>query len=157
MKNSISVVIGLTWPCICAAFIIHSALQFSKGKKENRYFTSSWIFFSFRFGSELAMAFDLPPSKLMYKPPSSFILMPGSMRLDISFLKQIGKRKNSSGQIVTSHFSVSGTKSADALYFIAGVTFRNPLMFTRLVRLLFHPWMNESELHYTHNRGFLLE
>lgn len=95
VNNSIFGVIGFTCPCIPATFIIHSTLQFSNEKKIV-YCTSSWIFFSFSFASELETAFDLPPSKLMYKPPSSFILIPGSMRLDISFLKQIGKQKNSS-------------------------------------------------------------
>lgn len=92
-ENHIFAVIGLIPPCIPAALISLSALQFSDDKRKIVYPTSSWIFFSFGFGIELETAFDLPPSKLMYKPPSSFILMPGSMRLDISFLKQIGKQK----------------------------------------------------------------
>lgn len=65
-----------------------------EGRKINRLFTSSWIFFPFSFCSELETGFDLLPSKLMYKPPSSFTLMPGSIRLDISFLKQIGNEKS---------------------------------------------------------------
>lgn len=85
-------------PCIALEFIIHSTPQitFKKrgGKKEiNRLFTSSWIFFSFSFCSELETGFDLLPSKLMYKPPSSFTLRPGSIRLDNSFLKLIGTGK----------------------------------------------------------------
>lgn len=70
------------------SFCITDHIQ--KGEKINHLFTSSWIFFSFSFCSELETGFDLLPSKLMYKPPSSFSLMPGSIRLDISFLKQIG-------------------------------------------------------------------
>lgn len=63
--------------------------------------TSSWIFFSFSFSSEVETGFDLLPSKLMYNPPSAFTLMPGSMRLDNSFLKQIGT--NSSAGAERSH------------------------------------------------------
>lgn len=94
MNNTISGAIGFTHPCITTVFIIHSAseITFKKGKI-NHLFTSSWIFFSFSFCSELETGFDLLPSKLMYKPPSSFILMPGSIRLDNSFLKQIGTEK----------------------------------------------------------------
>lgn len=73
------------------SFINHSASQINfKRGKINHSFTSSCIFFSFSFFSELETGFDLPSPKLMYKPPSSFTLMPGSMRLDKSFLKQSG-------------------------------------------------------------------
>lgn len=96
MNNTISGVIGFTRPCLAMMFVIHSASRFTfqkEKKKINHLFTSSWIFFSFSFCSELETGFDLLPSKLMYKPPSSFILMPGSIRLDISFLEQIDKEK----------------------------------------------------------------
>lgn len=94
MNNTITGVIGFTCLCINIKFIIHSEsrITFKRGKI-NHSFTSSWIFFSFSFCSELETGFDLLPSKLMYKPPSSFTLMPGSIRLDISFLKQIGTEK----------------------------------------------------------------
>lgn len=73
------------------SFYTTDHLQEEGGKKKiNRLFTSSWIFFSFSFCSELETGFDLLPSKLMYKPPSSFTLRPGSIRLDNSFLKLIG-------------------------------------------------------------------
>lgn len=124
VNNSIFSVIGFTCP---STFITHSALQFSNEKKIV-YYTSSWIFFSFSFASELETAFDLPPSKLMYKPPSSFILMPGSMRLDISFLEQVGKQKNSSRQVIRSHFlQFLDIRSAYVLCFCAGFILRNPL------------------------------
>lgn len=94
MNNTIAGVIGFTCLCITIKFIIHSASRRTfKWGKINHLFTSSWIFFSFSFCSELETGFDLLPSKLMYKPPSSFTLMPGSIRLDISFLKQIGTEK----------------------------------------------------------------
>lgn len=76
-------------PCIALKFIILSAPQITLEKKINHLFTSSWIFFSFSFCRELETGFDLLPSKLMYNPPSSFILRPGSIRLDNSFLKLI--------------------------------------------------------------------
>lgn len=115
VNSSLFGVISFAYPCIPASFIIHSVLQFSK---ENNFFycTSSWIFLPFSFASELETAFDLPPSKLMYKPPISFILMPGSMRLDISFLKQIGKQKKSSKRVIQSHFSVFRYKCMCSLF-----------------------------------------
>ena len=47
--------------------------------------TSSWIFFPLE---EVEAALELPPSKLMYKPPNAFSLIPGSMRVEKSLLKQ---------------------------------------------------------------------
>lgn len=94
MNNTISD-IGFTHPCITIMFIIYLHHRSSSKAKINLLFTSSWIFFSFSFSSEVETGFDLLPSKLMYKPPSAFTLMPGSIRLDNSFLKQIGT--NSSG------------------------------------------------------------
>ena len=55
--------------------------------------TSSRCFWSFSFFRPLETFFDLLPSKLMYKPPSSFTFRPGSILQDNSFLWEIVKQR----------------------------------------------------------------
>lgn len=94
MDKSVFGIIGFSRPCITLVYYSVCIVDHLQQGKINYLFTSSWIFFCFSFCCELETGFDLLPSKVMYKPPSSFVLMPGSIRLDNSLLKQMGTGKH---------------------------------------------------------------